>query len=760
MASKLTELAVERPRSTVAFVIILTLIFFSQFPKILIDTDPKNMLPETSPVRVYNDQIESLFALHRDTIVLGIENPAGLFNRATLERVARFTDAIMRIKGVVIPDVMSLTTADNVLSENGQLLVRPVMDHVPQSEDEMTRLRDEIYDNPMLIGRLVSDDRTTTAIYVPLEEGADAKVIADSIRNIVSGEKGAERYYVAGDPVARDTFGHNMFMQMGIFSPIAGLIMMIALYIMFRNIMLVAAMMSVAFFSIIWSMGLLIGLGFPVHIMSSMIPVFLMAISTDSVHIFNEFYFRLREVKNKKQAILETLAVVGPSVRYTALATAAGFGVLVIMHIIPVKVFGVFVAFGTIVIRLMSFSFIPALMMLTSDRKLMAMAERENEESGSSSKWLRRLGETGYRRHWIVITAGIVMFAIAITGLMRIRVNNNMVSWFKKGSDIRQADNVMNSRLAGTASAYIVAESSQPDAMKDHDNLAAIETLQRELEGLPVVGKTTSIADIVRRVNKVLHGNSPEYDTLPQSSDEIAQYLFLFGMSAKPRDLENVVTADYDKANIFLQLKTWDAVAMRDVLNKIEEFKSSRPDLAIVFKPAGISYFNMVWNDEVLFDMIKGFILALIAVFIILVINFRSVKWGLISYIPLLFTIIIIYGFVGFIGKDFDMPVSVLSAMSLGMAVDFAIHFIRRFQQRYEEDRDIEKALVWTAARPGKGIIRNAILFASAFSVMIFAPLTPYVTVGLFIAGMMVISSLMTILFLTAIIRVVEGRRE
>ncbi|MCC7202496.1 MAG: MMPL family transporter [Nitrospirae bacterium] len=754
MPSKLTELAVERPGSTVAFVIILTLIFFSQFPKILIDTDPRNMLPETSPVRVYNDQMESLFALHRDTIVLGIENPAGLFNTATLERVARFTDAIMRIKGVVIPDVMSLTTADNVLSENGQLIVRPVMDHVPQSEDEMTRLRDEIYDNPMLIGRLVSDDRTTTAIYVPLEEGADAKVIADSIRNIVSGEKGAERYYVAGDPVARDTFGHNMFMQMGIFSPIAGFIMMIALYIMFRNIMLVAAMMSVAFFSIIWSMGLLIGLGFPVHIMSSMIPVFLMAISTDSVHIFNEFYFRLREVKNKKQAILETLAVVGPSVRYTALATAAGFGVLVIMHIIPVKVFGVFVAFGTIVIRLMSFSFIPALMMLTSDRKLMAMAERENEESGSGSKWLRRLGETGYRRSWIVITVGIVMIAIAITGLMRIRVNNNMVSWFKKGSDIRQADSVMNSLLAGTASAYIVAESSIPGAMKEPANLAAIEKLQKELEGLPVVGKTTSIADIVRRVNKVLHGNSPEYDTLPQSSDEIAQYLFLFGMSAKPRDLENVVTADYDKANIFLQLKTWDAVAMRDVLNKIEEFKSSRPDLDIAFKPAGISYFNMVWNDEVLFDMMKGFILALIAVFIILVINFRSVRWGLISYIPLLFTIIIIYGFVGFIGKDFDMPVSVLSAMSLGMAVDFAIHFIRRFQQRYEEDRDIEKALLWTAARPGKGIIRNAILFASAFSVMIFAPLTPYVTVGLFIAGMMAISSLMTILFIPAIIRV------
>src|SRR3990172_9986631 len=210
MASKLTEFSVERPKTTVIVALLLTLIFLSQFPKILIDTDPKNMLPETSPVRVYNDQMESLFALHKDMIVLGIENPHGLFNQTTLERVARFTNEIMMIKGVVIPDIMSLTTVDNVLSDNGQLKVRPVMDHVPQSGEEGDKLQGEIYDNPMLIGRLVSEDRTTTAIYVPLEEGADAKEIADGIREIVSNEKGEERYYVAGDPVARDTFGHTM----------------------------------------------------------------------------------------------------------------------------------------------------------------------------------------------------------------------------------------------------------------------------------------------------------------------------------------------------------------------------------------------------------------------------------------------------------------------------------------------------------------------------------------------------------------------
>src|SRR4030065_1072654 len=94
---------------------------------------------------------------------------------------------------------------------------------------------------------------------------------------------------------------------MGIFSPIAVMIRFIAIYAMFRNLALAMTMMIVAMVAIVWTMGLGIGLGFPVHIMSSMAPVFLMAIATDSIHIFNEFYFRYRERGDKRVAILQAM---------------------------------------------------------------------------------------------------------------------------------------------------------------------------------------------------------------------------------------------------------------------------------------------------------------------------------------------------------------------------------------------------------------------------------------------------------------------
>ncbi|MDP2167732.1 MAG: MMPL family transporter, partial [Thermodesulfovibrionales bacterium] len=747
----LVEFSVEHPKLVVALTIILSVAFMTQLPKMKTDTNPKNMLPATSDVRVWNDEVDRTFGLYEDMLVVGVVNENGVLNSKTLERISRITDEILKIKGVAARDVSSFTTITNVKAEAGVLEVAPLMTDVPKTDEGIEDLRKTLFENPLFINRIISEDGKTTAIYVPLEKGANGKEIADKIGEIVKKETGDEKYYVAGDPVARDTFGAEMFKLMGLFSPIAGMIMFIAIYLMFRNLSLSVSMMAVAMVSIIWSMGLLMALGFPIHIMSSMAPVFLMAIATDSIHIFNEFYFRYKERKDKRLAIIETMNAVGRPVRYTALATAAGFAVLLFMHIIPVKVFGGLIAFGTVVLRLLSFSLIPAMLTFIKEEKIEKASEREDITTSGTAKFLRSLGSLGTHKPKATVFVGFVFFVVAAIGTSKIAVNNNMVEWFKKGSDVRTSDTVMNKALGGTSLGYVVAVSEEQDYIKTPEAMRYIEGLQRHLEKLPAVGKTTSVADIVKRINIALHDDDPQYDVIPKTKEEIGQFLFMFSMSAKPSDLDNVVDYPFQRANIWVQLKTWDAQAMRDVISAVNGYKKSNPT-PMEFKPAGVAYFNLVWNDAVLWDMLRGFIIALVVVFIILVFNFRSIKWAIVGYMPLLFTILLIYGVVGFIGKDFDMPISVLSCMSLGMAVDFAIHFISRFRQRLKEEPDVTEALLWTAARPGKGIMLNAALFASAFSIMMLAPLTPYITVGAFIVGMMMLSALMTIIYLPALI--------
>jgi len=756
MLRRLPEWAVTWPKLTVALAIATTMVFAAWLPRMRTDTDPKNMLPVTSDVRVFNRQVEQWFGLHEDMIVVGIVRDRGLFDRAALEAVSRLTDRIVRLPGVVTADVTSLTTADNVVAEAGTLSVQPLLPAIPATAQDLEAFRRAMMDNPMVVDRLVSADGRATAIYVPIERGANGKEVADSIRTLVSEERGDLRFYVAGDPVARDTFGSEMFRQMALFAPMAGLLMLVALYGMFRNLALAFTIVGVAMMATLWSMGLLVAIGQPVHIMSSMMPVFLMAIATDSIHIFNEFYFRLREVPDRRRAVLETIDVVGAPVRYTALATAAGFGVLVIGGIVPVRVFGLFTAFGTLVIRLMSFSFIPAVMMLVREDQLRRASRHESTEAGAS-RWLAGLGRLSVSRPREVAASGVVLLAVALVGLPRISINNNMVRWFKPASDVRVADAVINEQLGGSSLLYVVASGSGEDALKDPEALRYLEAVQRDLEQESVVGKTTSVVDLVKRVNRVMLDDRPEQERIPDTRAVVGQYLFVFGMASKPATLDNLITGSAERANLWVQLKTWDAGAVERVLNRLQAYQSTHPPPGLRFQPAGIAYFNLVWNREVLRDMVRTFVAALAVVLLILTVSFRSWRWGLVSFVPLGLTILLIYGTLGYVGKDFDMPVSVLSALSLGMAVDFGIHFIRRYRQRLSEDPDTRRALLWTVARPGKGIVRNALLFSLAFSVMLLSSLTPYITVGAFIIAMMMLSAFFTLFYLPALIVLLAG---
>jgi predicted RND superfamily exporter protein len=741
--------SIANPKKVVAMTILATLGFATQFPRMTLDTDPKHMLPETSPVRQFNDQVEKDFALHADVLALGIVNESGIVNPRTLALIDRLTREIQKMPGVISRDVTSFSTIDNVTSSGSDLTVRPVLGRIPESEADLATFRKNLLGNPLFVNRIVSPDGTATAIYVPIDPKANGKAVADLIRKILPKDPGSDRFFVAGDPVARDTFGAEMFRQMGFFSPIAGMVMCVALWIMFRSVTLVMANMAVAMVSIIWCMGLLIGLGYPVHIMSSMSPVFLMAIATDSVHIFNEFGFRFGETRDKRKAALDTMAVVGGPVFYSDLTTAVGFASLATASIIPVKIFGLFVGFGTLVILLMSFTLVPAILVLLREAHIPKAAELP--EDAPPTTVLGHLGPFCVRHAKPIFVVAGLLLVVAGYGISRIRVNNNMVHWFKASSEIRAADREMNTRLGGTSSGYLVVKGEGEEAIKNPAMLGAIEGLQREVEKDPRVGKTFSVVDYVKRINRVLHGDDPAFDRIPDTKEEVGQYLFLFGTSAKPSDLENVVDYPYQTANVFLQLKSWDAGVMADVIRRTQAHVALHPmPGAATVRPAGIAYFNLVWSDEVLWGMVESFLWGLVLVLVILVIQTRSLLWGILTFLPLLFTIALIYGVVGLVGKDFDMPVAVLSTLSLGLAIDFAIHFVGRFQERYKTHPHVDETLAWTVSRPGRGIFLNAILFAVGFAVMMFADLTPYITVGVFMVAIMLLSGLLSVVYLTS----------
>jgi len=757
MLKKLTYFSIDHPKLVIVFALILTGLFLFQFPKAHIDTDPENMLEADQPDRVFYDQIKKDFGIH-DMIVVGITDESGIFQIETLGKLARIINKISKIDGVIVEDIISFTTTNNVTSEGGVMKIRRIMEAVPKTEQEIETIKANVYNNPLFVEKIISKEGDAAALYIPIQRKDMSYRISKEVESLVQKELGeGQKYYIAGLPVAEDTFGFEMFVQMGILAPVIGFVIFVFMFLLFRKFSLIVSPMIVAMFSVAWGMGALIGLGFTVHIMSSMIPIFLMPIAVlDSVHILSEFYDRYPALRDRKQTLLAVTDELFTPMFYTSITTAVGFSSLALADIPPVRVFGVFVAFGVMAAWLLTITLIPASIMLIREEKLTAKLAKREIKSSPLAKFLPAVGRFAFARSRTVVLASVIILVVGIWGLTKIVVNDNPVNWFNKEHKIRIADRVMNQRFGGTYMAYLSVEGRQPNDIKKPEVMDYISKLQKYLEEKEVVGKTSSVADIVKRVGHVLKDDPESQTKIPTSQDEIAQYLFLFLMSGDPNDLDNFVDYDYQKANIWVQMKRGNNLDMERVEGAVQQFISSNgsPE-GIKIRWSGLTYINKVWQDLMVKGMLKAVLGGFAIVFILMLFLFRSPGLALISMTPLTFAIVLSYGLIGFIGKDYDMPIAVCSSLALGLSIDFAIHFVQRFRRKYEESGDIEATNSFIFREPARAISRNAFLIIFGFIPLVLATLGPYVTVGAFFAMLMGFSLLITLLLLPALMRTV-----
>lgn len=765
MLAHVTRFALDWPKSVIAIVLALTVLFGLQFPKITIDTDPENMLEPDQAERVFYDQVKKEFGIH-DLIVVGIVDEKGVFRPDALARITQVIDEILKIKGVIIPDVVSLTTTDNIKSAAGLLDVHPVMRRIPSSKTEIEEIRTDISENPFLHEKIASEDGTAVAIYVPIREKRMSYRIAGEIESILKRALlPGQEYHLAGLPVAEDTFGHEMFVQMAVVAPLAFLAILVLVFLLFRRAGFLVPIGMDAMFAVVWSMGLLIGTGHTVHIMSSMIPVFLMPIAIlDDVHVLSEFFDRYRALGgDKRRALLEGMQPLYRPMLFTSLTSAVGFASLSLADIPPVRVFGLFVAFGIMAAWLFSMTMVPAVISLMSDERLKRILPRTNGDPRTSilDRCLHFIGQLAFTRAKTILVVTVLLIATGVAGVLRIQVNDNPVRWFKKAHPIRIADTAMNRLFGGTYMAYLVVETSEANAIKRTEIVSYIADIQTHLEKEPLVGKTSSMADIVRRVNLVLHDNVPEFYDVPKTAEAVGQFLFLFQASGDPDDLDNFVNRTADKANIWIQMKSGDNQKMHAVEQHLDDFiQKTPPPAGVQLKWSGLTYINKVWQDLMVVGMLKAILGSFAVVFFLMMIEFRSLVWGGLSMIPLSAAILFSYGLVGWTGKDYDMPIAVCSSLSLGLGIDFAIHFIQRFRQRYRVTPNFAETNRYMFEEPGRAIARNAIVISLGFLPLVASSLTPYVTVGMFFALLMMFSTLATLFLIPAALRFTKPNME
>jgi len=757
------EKALDRPWLFIALAVFISIGFAALVPRIKIDTDPENMLSKTEVVRIAHERAKLDFSLY-DTIALGVideARPRGVFRPETLARISAITTKIEKIEGVIARDIISPTTTDDISSDGAMLVIEPLMKQGVLTRADALYIRDRARANPVLNNLLISEDGRALTLFIPIAKKDQSHRIYMEIERIIDaqllGAEGAtESYYVAGLPVAEDTFGVEMFREMGVSAPLAGLVIFILLLIFFRRPLLVVSSMAVAMMTVIWTMGLLIGAGFTVHILSSMIPVFLMPIAVvDSIHILSEFHDRLPVIKDRKKAIFAVMKELMIPMLFTSLTSAVGFASLIFTPIPPVRVFGGFVAFGIIVAWVLTMVFIPAYIMILPERTLRGYGRVVSNAGFEALQ--RRVGLFTARRSKAIVLVSALLFCGAVYGVTLMTVNDNPVNWFGKKHPIRVADDAINSRFGGTYMAYLILDGGVEGAMKSPAVTNYISGLQKRLAGIKVVGKTTSYVDVLKKISFELHGGDQTYMAVPDTARATAQYLFLYEMSGNPDDLYHLVDPGFTKANIWVQLKSGDNKEMRMVEASVARYMADNPPPGgITASWAGLTYLNVVWQDRMVSGMLRALASGAILVFLMMVFLFRSLLWGFISMIPLSLTIAVTYGLVGYMGKDYDMPIAVLSSLTLGISVDFAIHLCQRMRQIRKQGGQWAGSINELFGESVRAILKNMVVIAIGFSPMFFAKLTPYRTVGFFFASIMTVSGIATLLILPAIMKLLR----
>ena len=834
---------------------------FSRLNSLKVDTDPENMLPSNEPVRVYHDQMRRELTLY-DMVVVGIVNethPDGVFNVDSLRRVYELTEFAKTLRwddpdnegeqiGVVVADMIGPSTVDNIEPGVDQVKFEWLMQQPPATDEEARAVRDKALRIPFLKNTVVSGDGKAVCLYLPLTSKDLSNRVYTELRKEIAKYEGDDQYHIAGLPVAEDTFGVEMFKQMAISAPIAMLVIFILLLVFFRRLVLILSPLIVAMVAVIWTMSLLIIAGYTVHIMSSMIPIFIMPIAVlDSVHILSEFFDRYQKTKDRRSTIMGVMETLFSPMLYTSLTTMAGFASLALTPIPPVQVFGLFVGLGVAVAWLWTVTFIPAYVMLISNKSLENFgAKHDTSESGHEKGLLAWIGRLTDKRAKPVMAVTGVVIVIAVWGITRININDNPTKWFKKSHPIRVADEAIKNHMSGTYMAYLGLEAQEssesateyakglsqrlkdwsaqaaksdpeitplvenvqariPELVKESSDkkdllaklesyvsqqaesdmdqlflwtellvfvdsqrqagqvfkqpeaLAYVEGLQKELGKIDVVGKSNSLTDIVKTVHREFMGGGKSEEIVPGTAGIVGEMLIQYQSSHRPGDLWHFVTPDYRKSIIWAQLKSGDNRDMQRVVEAVNDYvRANPPPLNIKHEWFGLTYINVIWQDKMVSGMLQSFLGSFLVVLLMMTFLFRSALWGLLSMIPLIVTIGLIYGLIGIIGKDYDMPVAVLSSLSLGLAVDYAIHFLVRGRQLYAKYGSWSSAVGPVFAEPARAISRNVVVVGVGFLPLLAAPLVPYKTVGIFIAGILVTAGVATLMILPAMISLLE----
>jgi predicted RND superfamily exporter protein/outer membrane lipoprotein-sorting protein len=755
----------------IGLTLLLTGALGSQVKHLRVIIDPNTMLPQSHPYVAATSQVEKVFG-SKNVVVIGITPKEGdAFTPHVLSKVQRITAAILSTPGVVKGNVLSLSArkAKNIVGTTDGMEVHPLMETVPTTPQEIEALLKAIRANPAYVDAIVSKDERTVAVLAEFEKDAGGfRGIMEKIRPVVDRERDDSlEIAISGLPVyLAQIEGYSQ--RMAFLFPLAVLITGLIHYEAFRTVQGLILPLVTALLAVAWGLGVMGLAGVPMDVFNVTTPILILAVAAGhAVQILKRYYeeyHRLRETASltpreaNRAAVVEAVTRIGPVMLTAGSVASLGFLSLVVFEITTIRTFGVFTGMGILSALILEMTFIPALRSL-----LPAPGQRESRRERERRAW-DRITEgiagwvTGPRR-WRIYAGASLLLLLWIGGAAWVVVDSATKSYFFESLPFQRDDRALNDRLGGTNTLYLLVEGREEDAIKDPRILRAMESTQRFLEQQPHVGKTISLADFVKRMNRAMNGDDPAYDRIPESRELISQYLLLYSMSGEPGDFDTYVDYGYRSANLWVFLKTDSSAYLQELIAKLNAFLSTKFGDGVRVRIGGSVPQGAALNEV----MVHGKILNILqiggVILLITSVVFRSPVAGFLVLVPLTLAVLANFGLMGLTGIRLNIATSVISAMAVGIGADYAIYLIYRIREELARGADEETAFRAALTTAGKAILFVASAVAGGYGVLLFSwGFYVHIWFAILIATAMLVSSLGALTILPALILTVRPR--
>ena len=690
--------------------------------------------PENPQLQAF-EQLQNVYTKSDNALFVVAPKDGKVFTRQTLATVQWLTQQAWKLP--YSSRVDSVTNFQHTTARGDDLVVRDLVpDPAALSDADLARIREIALHEPLLLNRLIPPAGHVTGVNVTMvmpeksldevpEVAARARALAEAAR---ARDPNVE-IYLTGVVFMNNSFAEESLKDMMTLVPLMYAVIVIIIFLSVRSLSGTLGTLLVIVFSIITAMGLAGWFGIQLTPPTASTPTVILTLAVaDSIHVLLTLFHAMRQGRDKRTAIIESLRINGQPVFLTSFTTVIGFLSLNFSEVPPFRDLGNLVAIGVAAAWVYSILFLPAFMAVVPVR-LKPQRERA---------WRAMEGFAGFviRRRRVLLWGSALVALALLAFIPRNEFNDQFVNYFDDSVQFRRDTDFVQGNLSGMYQVHYSLAAGDSGGISEPAYLAKVEEFAAWYRSQPDVTHVQTLTDTMKRLNKNMHGDDPAWYRLPDSRELSAQYLLLYELSLPfGLDLNDQINVDKSATRVVVTMNNVTTNRLLALEAQAQQWLRDHAPPAMFATGTGPALMFSHISSRNIRSMIGGNVLALVLVSGVIMLAIRSLRFGLVSLIPNLVPAGMAFGLWGLLVGEVGMSLSIVTALTFGIVVDDTIHFLSKYlHARRDKGLDAHAAVRYAFSTVGMALLVTSLILVAGFFILTFSAFKLNASMGMMCA--------------------------